>query len=187
VRLVIEAIQAISFLIDRCTEPGEPIGIHTPGYHPILDELAALGRPLHPLPWELTDDGWATDPDGIRLEIKARTRMRDEVVRALAPRDLRYLGLIGSRAKVARITEALTSDAVPAELLERVHAPIGLDIGAVTPQEIAVSILAERPPGAYWLAALCMLAGMIYGGGDTLRPFASPDAHRPDSTRLPAW
>jgi xanthine dehydrogenase accessory factor len=66
-----------------------------------------------------------------------------EALRALAPRELRYLGLIGSRAKVARIYEALVDDRIPAEALERVHAPIGLDIGAVTPQEIAVSILAE--------------------------------------------
>jgi xanthine dehydrogenase accessory factor len=66
-----------------------------------------------------------------------------EALRALAPRDLRYLGLIGSRAKVARIYEALSADDTPAETLARVHAPIGLDIGAVTPQEIAVSILAE--------------------------------------------
>jgi xanthine dehydrogenase accessory factor len=66
-----------------------------------------------------------------------------EALRALAPRDLRYLGLIGSRAKVARIYEALQTDGLPAECLKRVHAPIGLDIGAVTPQEIAVSILAE--------------------------------------------
>jgi xanthine dehydrogenase accessory factor len=66
-----------------------------------------------------------------------------EALRALAPRDLRYLGLIGSRAKVARIYDALTADAMPAEHLRSVHAPIGLDIGAVTPQEIAVSILAE--------------------------------------------
>jgi len=66
-----------------------------------------------------------------------------EALRALAPRDLRYLGLIGSRAKVARITDALIADAMPAEVLQHVHAPIGLDIGAVTPQEIAVSILAE--------------------------------------------
>ncbi len=66
-----------------------------------------------------------------------------DALRALAPRDLRYLGLIGSRAKVARIYEQLTLDAMPADLLKRVHAPIGLDIGAVTPQEIAVSILAE--------------------------------------------
>ena len=66
-----------------------------------------------------------------------------EALRGLAPRELRYLGLIGSRAKVARIYEALTDDHMPAEALARVHAPIGLDIGAVTPQEIAVSILAE--------------------------------------------
>jgi xanthine dehydrogenase accessory factor len=66
-----------------------------------------------------------------------------EALRALAPRELRYLGLIGSRAKVARIYDALTADGMPAEQLKRVHAPIGLDIGAVTPQEIAVSILAE--------------------------------------------
>jgi xanthine dehydrogenase accessory factor len=66
-----------------------------------------------------------------------------EALRALAPRELRYLGLIGSRAKVARIYDALTADNIPAATLKRVHAPIGLDIGAVTPQEIAVSILAE--------------------------------------------
>jgi len=66
-----------------------------------------------------------------------------EALRALAPLELRYLGLIGSRAKVARIFEALTSDGMPAARLRHVHAPIGLDIGAVTPQEIAVSILAE--------------------------------------------
>ncbi len=66
-----------------------------------------------------------------------------EALRALAPRELRYLGLIGSRAKVARIYDALRADAMASDLLKRVHAPIGLDIGAVTPQEIAVSILAE--------------------------------------------
>jgi xanthine dehydrogenase accessory factor len=64
-------------------------------------------------------------------------------LRELAPRDLRYLGLIGSRAKVARIYDALTSEGMPGAALTKVHAPIGLDIGAVTPQEIAVSILAE--------------------------------------------
>jgi len=66
-----------------------------------------------------------------------------EAMRALAPLELRYLGLIGSRAKVARIYDALVSDQMAPGLLARVHAPIGLDIGAVTPQEIAVSILAE--------------------------------------------
>ena len=66
-----------------------------------------------------------------------------EALRALATRDVRYLGLIGSRAKVARIYEQLVADGIPAERLAHVHAPIGLDIGAVSPQEIAISILAE--------------------------------------------
>src|SRR6478609_8385538 len=52
-----------------------------------------------------------------------------EALRALAPRELRYLGLIGSRAKVARIYAELASDRIPAEVLAAVHAPIGLDIG----------------------------------------------------------
>ena len=66
-----------------------------------------------------------------------------DAIRALAVRDLKYLGLIGSRAKVARIFSALEDEGMPRESLHRVHAPIGLDIGAVTPAEIAVSILAE--------------------------------------------
>ena len=66
-----------------------------------------------------------------------------DAMRALAARDLRYLGLIGSRAKVARIYTALLSEGLPSECLTRIHAPIGFDIGAVTPAEIAISILAE--------------------------------------------
>ena len=66
-----------------------------------------------------------------------------EALRALAARDLRYIGLIGSRAKVARIFDALEAEGMPLECLGRVHAPIGLDIGAITPEEIAISILAE--------------------------------------------
>ena len=66
-----------------------------------------------------------------------------EALRALAPRALRYLGLIGSRAKVKRVYDALIAEGIDRETLRSVHAPIGLDIGAITPQEIAVSILAE--------------------------------------------
>ena len=66
-----------------------------------------------------------------------------EALRALAARDLRYVGLIGSRAKVARIFDALEGEGMPLECLRRVHAPIGLDIGAISPAEIAVAILAE--------------------------------------------
>ena len=66
-----------------------------------------------------------------------------DALRALAPRPLRYLGLIGSKAKVARLHDALREAGVTIASPERLHAPVGLDIGAVTPQEIAVSILAE--------------------------------------------
>lgn len=64
-------------------------------------------------------------------------------LRALVSRPLRYLGMIGSRAKVTRVYEALTAEGISPEALKAVHAPIGLDLGAVTPAEIAVSILAE--------------------------------------------
>ena len=66
-----------------------------------------------------------------------------DALRALAPRGLRYVGLIGSRAKVKRVYDALLEEGMDARALAPVHAPIGLDIGAITPQEIAVSILAE--------------------------------------------
>ena len=86
----------------------------------------------------------ATIPAHAYVVVVTRGHTNDlEAMRVLAPRELRYLGLIGSRAKVARIYDQLITDRMPADSLTRVHAPIGLDIGAVTPQEIAVSILAE--------------------------------------------
>ena len=66
-----------------------------------------------------------------------------DALRALASMSLRYVGLIGSKAKVKRIFDLLREEGATADMLTRVHAPIGLDIGAITPQEIAVSILAE--------------------------------------------
>ena len=55
----------------------------------------------------------------------------------------RYVGMIGSKRKVIEIFKNLKKEGLAAELFERVHAPIGLDIGAVTPEEIAVAITAE--------------------------------------------
>ena len=66
-----------------------------------------------------------------------------DALRALTASPLRYVGLIGSRAKVKRIFDALRDEGTSPAVLREVHAPIGLDIGAITPQEIAVSILAE--------------------------------------------
>ena len=66
-----------------------------------------------------------------------------DAMRALVPKPIRYLGLIGSRAKVIRLSEALVAEGIAPGQLQRVHSPVGLDLGAITPQEIAVSILAE--------------------------------------------
>ena len=54
-----------------------------------------------------------------------------------------YIGMIGSRKRVLSVFKKLTTGGVSERALENVHAPIGLRIGARTPQEIAVSILAE--------------------------------------------
>ena len=55
----------------------------------------------------------------------------------------RYLSMIGSRRKFIEITKVLEGEGVSAERIERVHSPVGLDIGAITPEEIAVAIVAE--------------------------------------------
>jgi xanthine dehydrogenase accessory factor len=83
-------------------------------------------------------------PSNAYVVIVTRGHTHDlDALRALAARDLRYLGLIGSKAKVKRIYDALLAEGMPHECLQRVHAPVGLDIGAVSPEEIAVAILAE--------------------------------------------
>ena len=55
----------------------------------------------------------------------------------------RYLGMIGSRRKTISIYKELEKEGIPAEKFKDVHAPVGLEIGAVTPEEIAVAIVAE--------------------------------------------
>jgi len=83
-------------------------------------------------------------PSSAFVVIVTRGHQNDlEAMRALAARELAYVGLIGSRAKVVRINDALLAEGMPTGCLQRVHAPIGLDIGAITPAEIAISIVAE--------------------------------------------
>jgi xanthine dehydrogenase accessory factor len=55
----------------------------------------------------------------------------------------RYIGMIGSKRKTITIFKELQTEGLAAHLFDRVHAPVGLDIGAITPEEIAVSITAE--------------------------------------------
>lgn len=64
-------------------------------------------------------------------------------LKAVLAKPYRYVGMIGSRSKVAYTMKQLKEQGYAESELKRVHAPIGLSIGAITPAEIAVSILAE--------------------------------------------
>lgn len=55
----------------------------------------------------------------------------------------KYIGMIGSQRKIIAIYKQLRQDGIAAEKLARVYAPVGLEIGAITPEEIAISIVAE--------------------------------------------
>jgi len=101
------------------------------GIDVVVDDIPAW-LASHPLP-----------PTSYAVIVTRGHRHDLDALRALTGGRLRYIGLIGSRAKVKRVFDALTDEGVDPAVLRTVHAPIGLDIGAITPQEIAVSILAE--------------------------------------------
>jgi xanthine dehydrogenase accessory factor len=73
---------------------------------------------------------------------RGHTHDIDVLVQALRS-PARYIGLMASRRKRAKIVEALSEAGFAEDALARVHSPIGLDIGAETPEELAVSIVAE--------------------------------------------
>lgn len=76
--------------------------------------------------------------------IVTRGHRHDEIcLHEVIAKPARYIGMIGSRRRTTTIRERLKREGIAPELLRRVHAPIGLDIGALTPEEIAVAILAE--------------------------------------------
>ena len=73
-----------------------------------------------------------------------RGHKQDEIsLRTVLPRPWAYVGMIGSKRRTSAVLQHLEEEGYPREALDRVHTPIGLDIGAETPEEIAVSIVAE--------------------------------------------
>jgi len=70
-------------------------------------------------------------------------RFDDMALESALDTPARYIGLLGSRRKTLMIYQRLLSQGVPLERLKQVKSPIGLDIGALTPEELAVSIMAE--------------------------------------------
>jgi xanthine dehydrogenase accessory factor len=64
-------------------------------------------------------------------------------LRKFAREKTAYLGILGSKSKSAKLKEILRKEGVPEDVIKKISAPVGLDIGAETPEEIAVSIVAE--------------------------------------------
>jgi xanthine dehydrogenase accessory factor len=83
-------------------------------------------------------------PEGAYVAVVTRCHRTDlAALRHAAGRNAAYLGLIGSRRKVATVVERAVEAGTPRAALAGLRAPIGLPIGAETPEEIAVSIAAE--------------------------------------------
>lgn len=82
---------------------------------------------------------------GVNVAIVTRGHSEDEqCLRAvMSSPEVDYIGLIGSKRRTNIVLQRLRDGGTPEELLEKVHAPVGLDIGAVTPEEVALAILAE--------------------------------------------
>ncbi len=92
------------------------------------------------------EDAFASVSPGASDYLVIVTRGHRDDMRVLAwavKSNARYVGMIGSKRKVLSVYKALEAEGFDATLFEKVHAPVGLDIGALTPEEIAISITAE--------------------------------------------
>ncbi len=78
------------------------------------------------------------------VAVVTRGHLQDaDCVKGIIKKNKKYLGLIGSKRKVQLILKDLNQSGFSKEEINKIHAPIGIDIGAETPEEIAVAILAE--------------------------------------------
>ena len=83
-------------------------------------------------------------PESAYIVIVTRGHRDDmRILRWAVNVNTRYLGMIGSRRKTIAIYKELEQEGIAAEKFANIHAPVGLEIGAVTPEEIAVAIVAE--------------------------------------------
>jgi xanthine dehydrogenase accessory factor len=67
----------------------------------------------------------------------------EATLKSVIDKKVNYIGMMGSKRKIKNIFDALLADGIDGELLQKVHTPIGIEIEAETPEEIAISIAAE--------------------------------------------
>ena len=117
----------------------------------VVEDLPELGSPERfPDAKQIIDSFDVRDWNGIPLDentyvvIVTREHATDQaILEQLLPKDLAYVGMIGSQRKVLTFRQRLQNKGFSDEQIARIHAPIGLTIGAETPHEIALSIAAE--------------------------------------------
>lgn len=85
-------------------------------------------------------------PSGMQTYVVVMTlgyRSDEVVIRRLLDKDFKYLGVLGSKAKMKTLIKALADEGFPPDRLASIHTPIGISINSRTPEEIAISIAAE--------------------------------------------
>ena len=86
---------------------------------------------------------FAIDENTYIVLVSRGHKQDEDALREVVASGAAYVGMIGSRRRVGTVLAHLAREGCAQEALERVHTPIGLDIGAETPEEIAVSVVAE--------------------------------------------
>jgi xanthine dehydrogenase accessory factor len=113
------------------------------GDTPIAEALVRIGGELGLDMLPVAGDEIAPQPDDLALVVAAHGRDELPALRLALESGLAYVGLVASRARGDGVIGELHGDGVPEDLLARIDVPAGLDIGARTPAEIALSILAR--------------------------------------------
>jgi xanthine dehydrogenase accessory factor len=125
------------------------------GYHATLIDDRADFLKRERFPEEqialLVADDWSSavgkavgNGRGVSVAVVTRGHNEDEqCMQAVVRANPDYAGLIGSKRRTSIVIDRLREAGVPEEQLKNIHAPIGLDIGAVTPEEVALAIMAE--------------------------------------------
>jgi xanthine dehydrogenase accessory factor len=94
--------------------------------------------------WSAAVESAVGNGHGVAVAIVTRGHSEDEqCLRSVIALDVDYVGLIGSKRRTNIVLQRLRENGAEEERLERVRAPVGLDIGAVTPEEVALAIMAE--------------------------------------------
>lgn len=111
------------------------------GNSPVAQALTALAPQFH---WSVTtalDDGTSHQQRFVVIATQGQGDV--DALTAACAADPAYIAFVGSQKKYKALSEKLAAAGISQTFIDRVHAPAGLDLGAVTPEEIALSILAQ--------------------------------------------